>query len=107
MVPLKRVLDEVGVSRATLWRALKSNIEGMPGPTMMRGRVFWKRSEIGAVDDALGAFGGRGAFERARRSQRQRVEAERNRLSELKKSKRRRGRGAAGVNVAQADLFDK
>jgi predicted DNA-binding transcriptional regulator AlpA len=106
LVPLKRVLDEVGVSRATLWRALKSDIEGFPKPTIIRGRVHWRRKEVAAIDLALDAYGGRGAFDEKRRRDRIRPEERHKMLLELKKISRRRRRAQPRAgNGAQPDLF--
>lgn len=69
LVPLKQVLEEVGVSRTTLWRALRSGIDGFPKPTAKSGRVFWKRSQIAALDAGLGAYKGRGQFDTRRQQQ--------------------------------------
>ncbi len=67
VIPLKQVAAELGVSRATLWRASRSGIAGFPAPTNQRGRTFWRREELSALEAALDVFRGRGAFERARR----------------------------------------
>lgn len=67
LVPLKRVAAELSVSRATLWRASRSNIPGFPAATKQRGRSFWRREDLPALEMALDVFQGRGAFERARR----------------------------------------
>jgi predicted DNA-binding transcriptional regulator AlpA len=77
LVPMKQVLEEVGASRTTLWRAMHSGIDGFPKPTMRGGRVFWKRSEIAKVDAGLGAYKGRVQFDTKRRQQQAHVQLDR------------------------------
>lgn len=71
LVPLKRVLEAVGVSRATLYRAALSGIEGFPEPTIKRRRVYWRAKEIEAIERGLDGYQGRGEFDRRRRDKRQ------------------------------------
>lgn len=108
LIPLKRVLEELGVSRATLWRALNSGIESFPKPTIVRRRVHWKRNEISVIDHALDEYAGRNAFDKKRRHERA-IPGERHRvLTELKKSQRRRRRRKSAPEAAdgvQTDLF--
>lgn len=105
LVPLKLVLDEVGVSRATLWRVLKSDIEGIPAPTRQRGRLFWRRAEIAQIDAALDAYGGRGEYERQLLCERTRVRERHAELLETKKKTRRRRRRQTQDGDTQPDLF--
>lgn len=107
LVPLKRVLEDVGVSRATLWRALKSNLQGMPKPIKQRGRLFWSRSDLASLDAALRSFGGRIAYERERAIAHLRGAQRCATLLQRKRARRRRfptqGRAAPRQ---EADLFD-
>lgn len=62
-LPLKKVLAELGVSRTTLWRAMNSNIAGFPAPTIIRRLVYWRKSEIPALEEAVLRYRGRCVFE--------------------------------------------
>lgn len=66
-LPLKAVADELGVSRWTLWRAARSDIADFPAPLIIRRRVYWKRTQIEALEAALLQYQGRCAFDRRRR----------------------------------------
>lgn len=104
LVPLKAVLEEVGVSRATLWRALNSNIAGMPQPRTVRRRLYWMKGQIAALDAALDAYKGRSAFEQRQRREQLSAAARKAKLLELKKPRRKRESVAPSV-VRQRDLF--
>jgi predicted DNA-binding transcriptional regulator AlpA len=104
LVPLKAVLQEVGVSRATLWRALNSNIAGMPRPTTVRRRIYWLKRQIAALDAALDAYQGRGAFEQRQTRKKLSASARKAKLLELKKPKRKR-ESTAPSEARQRDLF--
>lgn len=67
LIPQKRVLAELEISRSGLWRAKQSNIEGFPAPTIVRGRLYWRSSELPALRAALDQFRGRKVFEQNRR----------------------------------------
>jgi predicted DNA-binding transcriptional regulator AlpA len=108
LVPLKRVLDEVGVSRATLWRALKSDLEGFPKPTVKRRRVYWRRDEVKDIDNALDAYLGRGAFDQKRRRDQLRPQERHRVLTELRNTQRKRKRRPkddAAPSAEQRDFF--
>lgn len=66
-MPLKAVADDLGVSRWTLWRAARSDIEDFPAPLIVRRRVYWKKSQLEALEAALLQYQGRCAFDRKRR----------------------------------------
>lgn len=106
LVPLKRVLEAVGVSRATLYRAAHSGIEGFPQPTKRRGRLYWRAGEISAIEHGLDEYEGRGVFDQKKRNERQRLKTRHEALSELKLSKRgRRKRDSVRKKPSQGDLF--
>mgnify|MGYP000893523256 CR=1 FL=1 len=65
-LPLKAVVEDLGVSRWTLWRAAGSGIAGFPQPTKVGRQIYWKKSEIETLEAALLRFEGRCAFERKR-----------------------------------------
>jgi predicted DNA-binding transcriptional regulator AlpA len=65
-LPLKAVVEDLGVSRWTLWRAAASNIPDFPAPTRVGRQVFWKKSEMEVLEAALMRFQGRCAFDRQR-----------------------------------------
>lgn len=66
LVPQKVVADDLCVSLATLWRARRSNLPGFPAPVIVRNMVFWKKADLGKLEDALLQFKGRGTFEQER-----------------------------------------
>ncbi|HCK84806.1 MAG TPA: hypothetical protein DHW63_09915 [Hyphomonadaceae bacterium] len=101
LVPLKRVLEHVGVGRVTLWRALNSGLE-IPKPTIVRRRVFWRAREIQALDHGLDSYKGRVAFEERRRRDRLLLELQSCAAAQKQPRKlRRRGR----ANAPQMELF--
>jgi hypothetical protein len=66
LVPQKVVADDLCVSLATLWRARRSNLPGFPAPVIVRNMVFWRKADLGKLEDALMQFQGRGKFEQER-----------------------------------------
>lgn len=64
LMPQKRVAYEMGVSQATLWRARHSDLPNFPPPVVIRKKVYWKKADLAALEDALMYFQGRGVFER-------------------------------------------
>jgi len=97
LVPLKKVLGALGVSRATLWRVSRT-VPSFPSPTVVRSRVYWRASDLSVLKDAIASYSGRGAFERERRFARLRDERDALR----KRQRTRRGR----VQLECPDLFD-
>ncbi|MEZ5994699.1 MAG: hypothetical protein R3C25_03015 [Hyphomonadaceae bacterium] len=69
LMAMKEVAYEVGVSIVTLWRASRCNLPGFPAPIVVRRKVFWRRSELTALEDSLMYYKGRGDFERLRAKQ--------------------------------------
>lgn len=65
LIPLKRLAVRLGVSRATLWRV--SRTAAFPAPVRVLGRIYWRASDLPAMETALDRFQGRSAFERERR----------------------------------------
>ena len=98
LVPLKKVLGALGVSRATLWRASKS-VASFPAPTLVGGRVYWRSNELGTLRDSLDAFRGRNAFEREQRFERLKAAKTNAAASRRSRSK------LEGASVQQPDLF--
>lgn len=102
LVPLKVVLDELGVSHNTLWRASKSGIASFPPPVVIRRLVYWRQRDIEKLEAALMDYKGRVVFERERNAKR-RLEA----LKRAKNASPRRGRETPSIaRGAQRDLFD-
>lgn len=62
----KAVAEDLCVSLVTLWRARHSNLPGFPPPVIYRNMVFWKKSDLGRLEDALMKFEGRSKFEERR-----------------------------------------
>ncbi len=100
LVPQKVVAEDLCVSLVTLWRARQSNILGFPAPTIIRMQIYWKKSELQALEDALMQFRGRSAFERNRDHAR-RVQA----LDNGRRPSKRKPRRAPRRNPSQQELF--
>lgn len=99
LVPQKVVADDLCVSLATLWRARHSNLPGFPAPVIVRNMVFWRKADLGKLEDALLQFEGRGKFEQERvRSKR--IAAMTKARSQPKRTKRTRR-----PDERQRDLF--
>ncbi len=67
LIAQKRVMSELNISRAGLWRARNSGIKTFPAPTIVRTRVYWRRTDLPALRAALTQFRGRAVFEQSRR----------------------------------------
>lgn len=101
LIPLKVVIDEQCVSRATLWRARNAGIPGFPAPVVIRRQVFWRRADMDKLEAALMLYRGRVEFERTRQAEKK---VTRLRVQALLNGRRRRQpRGAR----RQPDLFDR
>jgi predicted DNA-binding transcriptional regulator AlpA len=105
-LPLKRVLELIGVSRSTLWRVSGSGIDGFPKPKVHGRRLFWREKDIPAILRCIEAFEGRNVFDRKKKHERRRREKQYAVLTELRqpKSRARRGRGGQKKS-SQGDLF--
>lgn len=66
LIPQKVVADDLCVSLVTLWRARRSGIPGFPEPIVLRNMIFWRKGDVGQLEDALLKFEGRGTFEKRR-----------------------------------------
>ena len=64
---VKEVIEELGISRTTFWRARASGIEGFPAPILIGGLLYWTVGDLGALNDAILKFRGRCVFESERR----------------------------------------
>lgn len=102
LVPLKRVAEEVGMSRTSLWRAARSDIADFPAPVVIRRLVYWKRQDMERLDAALLRYRGRVKFERDREAN-QKIE----RLKKKTKPPSKRARPQADDSLPQPDLFDR
>lgn len=98
LLPQKRVLGLLGISRSGLWRAINAGIEDFPPPTRIRTRVYWREDELPALKAALKRFQGRPTFDQERRHTKARVA--RAQAAAIPVKKRR-----APVKLAQPDLF--
>lgn len=65
-LPLKAIVEDLGVSRWTLWRAARSDIPDFPKPKKVGRQLYWKKTEFDALENALLRFEGRCAFDRKR-----------------------------------------
>jgi predicted DNA-binding transcriptional regulator AlpA len=59
---------ELAVSRSTLWRASRSNLPDFPEPVIVSRQVYWKKSDLARLEDAMMFFEGRCAFDRKRKA---------------------------------------
>jgi predicted DNA-binding transcriptional regulator AlpA len=66
-LPLKAICEDLGVSRWTLWRAARSDIPDFPKPIKVGRQLYWKKTELDALEAALLRFEGRCAFDRKRK----------------------------------------
>ncbi len=98
----KAVAHELCVSLVTLWRARRCNIPGFPQPVIFRKMVFWKKSDLDRLEDALMKFEGRCKFENRRQAQ-QKLD----RLREQARPSPKRARASANAATVQTDLFKR
>lgn len=106
LVPLKRVLDACGVSRATLWRVSRSGVSGFPAGVKRGGRIYWSGADIETIKQAIEEFSGRTVFEQRRRVNR--AEKRRESLLAMKDAKVRGPRvRSIGKRSVQGDLFGR
>ena len=96
-LPLKAVVEDLGVSRWTLWRAAASDIAGFPQPTRVGRQIYWKKSEIEALEAALLRFKGRCVFDRKRKHEKK--------VKALKRTRAVVAAPKATRRVQQRDLF--
>jgi hypothetical protein len=99
LVPQKAVAQDLCVSLVTLWRARNSRLPGFPDPVVLRGMIFWRKSDLDKLEDALMKFDGRTKFEERR--------DHRNKVAALKKTTTRatRRRPPKPSADGQQDLF--
>jgi hypothetical protein len=67
LIAQKRVAYEMGVSQTTLWRASRSDLPNFPPPVVIRKKIYWRKADLAALEDALMYYQGRGVFERGRK----------------------------------------
>ncbi len=67
LIPHKAVLARLKLSRTSVWRAMRSCGDRFPQPVILRTRMHWREADVTAIARAMDAYGGRGAFEAARR----------------------------------------
>jgi predicted DNA-binding transcriptional regulator AlpA len=68
LVPQKVVAVDLCVSLVTLWRARNSAIPDFPKPVNIKNMVFWRKADLGRLEDALLQFRGRSEFEKQRKA---------------------------------------
>lgn len=62
LVPHKRALAQLGLSRTSVWRATQCGIEGFPAPVIVRRRIYWRAEDLNHLVGAMMRYEGRGAF---------------------------------------------
>ncbi len=100
LLPLKVVIEELGVSRATLWRIRQSGIAEMPAAVVRSRMLFWRRIDLPKLEDACLRYQGRISFERNRAAA-ERIRVLRIALNARLSSRCRRARDQPG----DVDLF--
>lgn len=96
-LPLKAVVEDLGVSRWTLWRAAASDIADFPQPTRVGRQIYWKKSEVEALEAALLRYTGRCAFDRKRKHEKK--------MKTLLKTKKSAAPRKRADEPPQRDLF--
>lgn len=96
-LPLKAICEDLGVSRWTLWRAARSDIPGFPEPIKVGRQLYWKKTEIDALEAALIRFEGRCAFDGKRRHEKK--------VRALQKTRTAAAARKSSVRQVQQDLF--
>lgn len=96
-LPLKAVVEDLGVSRWTLWRAASSGIDNFPKPTKVGRQIYWKKTEMDALEAALLRFEGRCAFDRKRKHEKK--------VRALQKTRAAAAARKAPARQIQQDLF--
>ena len=100
LIPQKVVADDLCVSLVTLWRARQSGIPGFPEPVVRKNMIFWRKDDLGQLEEALLKFEGRGKFEE------QRIRSRRNAILIKTLPKRKRQKRAQCVlGQQQLNLF--
>lgn len=100
LVPQKAVAQDLCVSLVTLWRARQSGIADFPEPVVHRKMIFWRKSDVQQLEDALMRFEGRGKFE----DERARVKRNAD-LQSARAKVRSSPRSRPQVDGKQMDLF--
>jgi predicted DNA-binding transcriptional regulator AlpA len=106
LVPLKRMLEALSVSRATFWRLSRSGAASFPAPVQRGGRLYWRPADIEAIRAALAEFRGRTEFERSRAGARAEQRCGSLLAARRARARARRVRVATPVG-AQGDLFGR
>lgn len=97
-LPLKAIVEDLGVSRWTLWRAARSDIPHFPKPIKVGRQLYWKKCEVQSLEAALLRFEGRCAFDRKHQHEKK--------LRGLTKARAAPARPKQGQRAAQQqDLF--
>ena len=99
-LPLKAICEDLGVSRWTLWRAARSDIPDFPKPIKVGRQLYWKKTELDALEAALLRFEGRCVFDRKRRHARAAKKQ-----ADAMRSSAGRQRQTLSVAAHQRDLF--
>jgi len=63
LIPHKRALARLGLSRTTVWRAMNSQIADFPAPVLVRKRIYWHEEDLPRLEQAMLRYAGRTVFE--------------------------------------------
>ena len=66
LIHFKVVLWRLGLSRTSVWRAMRAQIPNFPGPIIIRRRLYWRESDLPRLEQAMLHYAGRTRFERQR-----------------------------------------
>ncbi len=110
LVPHKKMLVKLGLSRTSVWRALQSRAKDFPKPVIVRRKLSWRAEDLPLIADAMKCYAGRGHFDKARRVEKLSAHAAR-KVRGVRQSKQRRGTKGKGqeepaLDKRQLDLFD-
>lgn len=110
LVPHKKMLVKLGLSRTSVWRALQSPAKDFPRPIVVRRKLSWRAEDLPLIADAMKCYAGRGHFDKARRVEKLSAHAAR-KVRAIGQSKQRgctkeKGREKNALDKRQLDLFD-
>lgn len=110
LIPHKKMLVKLGLSRTSVWRAMQSRAKDFPKPVIVRKKLSWWVEDLPLIADAMKGYSGRGHFEKARLVEKLSARAA-SKACAVGQAKQRRGAKGKGrekpaLDKRQLDLFD-